>query len=104
MDVDCLPGAANRIADGIHRRDYSRTSSLVNSSRLFVLSALNDFGPMHGHQIRHKAQENRTQLWSDVAVGALYGAVGRLQREGLIRGDPDRTSGQLLGSRHLRDH
>lgn len=56
----------------------------MNSSRLFVLAALNDYGPMHGHQIRHKAQEDRTQLWSDVAVGALYGALGRLQREGLI--------------------
>ena len=56
----------------------------MNSSRLFVLAALSDYGPMHGHQIRHKAQEDRTQLWSDVAVGALYGALGRLQREGLI--------------------
>lgn len=84
MDVDCLPRAANRIADRIDRRDYSCESSLVNSSRLVVLAALNDYGPMHGHQIRHKAQENRTQLWSDVAVGALYGALGRLQREGLI--------------------
>ena len=39
---------------------------------------------MHGHQIRLKAQEDRTQLWTDIAPGALYGVLGRLQREGLI--------------------
>ena len=39
---------------------------------------------MHGHQIRLRAEEERTTLWTDMSVGALYGALGRLQREGLI--------------------
>jgi DNA-binding PadR family transcriptional regulator len=56
----------------------------MNSSRLFILAMLDEHGPMHGHQIRLKAQEDRTQLWTDIAPGALYGALGRLQREGLI--------------------
>lgn len=56
----------------------------MSSSRLFILAMLDRHGPMHGHQIRHKAQEDRTALWTDIAPGALYGALGRLQREGLI--------------------
>jgi DNA-binding PadR family transcriptional regulator len=39
---------------------------------------------MHGHQIRHNAQTDRTELWSDVKVGSLYGALRRMAVEGLI--------------------
>ena len=63
--------------------DYSCESSRVNSSRLFVLATLAERGPMHGHQLRLQAQEDRTHLWTDIAPGALYGVLGRLQREGL---------------------
>ena len=55
----------------------------MNSSRLFVLATLAERGPMHGHQIRLQAQEDHTHLWTDIAPGALYGVLGRLQREGL---------------------
>ena len=44
---------------------------------------------MHGHHLRLQAQEERTQLWTDIAPGALYGSLRRLQREGLI--EPIRT-------------
>ncbi len=63
--------------------DYSCESSRMNSSRLFVLATLAERGPMHGHQIRLQAQEDYTHLWTDIAPGALYGVLGRLQREGL---------------------
>ncbi len=55
----------------------------MNSSRLFVLATLAERGPMHGHQLRLQAQEDHTHLWTDIAPGALYGVLGRLQREGL---------------------
>lgn len=56
----------------------------MSAVRLFVLSALAEHGPMHGHQIRHQAQSDRTELWTEVKVGALYGALKRLAGEGLI--------------------
>ncbi len=39
---------------------------------------------MHGHQIRREAQLDRTELWSDVKRGSLYGALHRLVAEGAI--------------------
>lgn len=40
---------------------------------------------MHGHQIRREAQIDRTELWSDVKPGSLYGALHRMEVEGVIR-------------------
>jgi DNA-binding PadR family transcriptional regulator len=57
----------------------------MNSVRLFVLGALAQGGPMHGHQIRRAAQTDRTELWTDVKPGSLYGALHRMELEGLIR-------------------
>ncbi|NUP68790.1 MAG: PadR family transcriptional regulator, partial [Nonomuraea sp.] len=51
--------------------------------RMFVLGALLR-GPMHGHQIRRQAQLDRTELWTDIKVGSLYGALHRLVAEGAI--------------------
>jgi DNA-binding PadR family transcriptional regulator len=56
----------------------------MSSVRLFVLGTLDAHGPMHGHQIRAQAQQDRTELWTDVQPGALYGALKRLAREELI--------------------
>ncbi|WP_405056791.1 PadR family transcriptional regulator [Kribbella sp. NBC_01505] len=71
----------------------------MSSIRLFVLSILSEHGPMHGHQIRNQAQSDHTELWTEVKVGALYGALRRLASEELIaevRGErvgnyPERT-------------
>jgi DNA-binding PadR family transcriptional regulator len=57
----------------------------MNSARLFVLGMLARGGPMHGHQIRRAAQIDRTELWADVKPGSLYGALHRLEAEGVIR-------------------
>jgi DNA-binding PadR family transcriptional regulator len=40
---------------------------------------------MHGHQIRREAQTDRTELWTDVKAGSLYGALHRMELEGIIR-------------------
>lgn len=56
----------------------------MSAVRLFVLSSLAEHGPMHGHQIRLQAQSDRAELWTEVKVGALYGALKRLASEGLI--------------------
>lgn len=53
--------------------------------RLFILGTLARTGPLHGHQIRQQAQNDRTELWADVHVGSLYGALKRLANEGLVR-------------------
>ncbi|NJP91004.1 PadR family transcriptional regulator [Nonomuraea sp. FMUSA5-5] len=55
----------------------------MSDARLFVLGALLA-GPMHGHQIRRQAQLDRTELWTDIKVGSLYGALHRLVAEGAI--------------------
>lgn len=69
----------------------------MKDTRLFVLGALVQ-GPMHGHQIRRQAQLDRTELWTDVKPGSLYGALHRLVAEGAIEvvrteqsGGPART-------------
>jgi DNA-binding PadR family transcriptional regulator len=57
----------------------------MNSTRLFVLGMLARGGPMHGHQIRRSAQIDRTELWADVKPGSLYGALHRMEAEGVIK-------------------
>jgi DNA-binding PadR family transcriptional regulator len=67
---------------------------------------------MHGHQIRARAQEERTEMWTDLKVGALYGALKRLHTEGMIQevrterhgNRPERTIYEITdeGRRHLR--
>jgi DNA-binding PadR family transcriptional regulator len=56
----------------------------MSSVRLFILGALARGGPMHGHQIRRNAQTDRTELWTDIKVGSLYGALARMAAEGVI--------------------
>ena len=65
--------------------DYLCESNRVSSIRLFILGTLAASGPLHGHQIRHQAQSDRTEEWADVHVGSLYGALKRLANEGLVR-------------------
>jgi DNA-binding PadR family transcriptional regulator len=50
---------------------------------------------MYGHQLRRDARIDRTEMWSEVQPGSLYGALHRLAAEGLI--EPLRTEqdGQL---------
>ena len=56
----------------------------MSSIRLFILGALADQGDMHGHQLRQLAELEHIDLWTDITVGALYGAIKRLAAEGLI--------------------
>lgn len=39
---------------------------------------------MYGHQIRRAAQVDRTELWTDIKQGSLYGALHRMAAEGAI--------------------
>ncbi|HEY2642980.1 MAG TPA: PadR family transcriptional regulator [Galbitalea sp.] len=56
----------------------------MSSIRIFILDALDNNGPMHGHQLRLLAEKEHVQEWTDITVGALYGAIKRLAAEGLI--------------------
>jgi DNA-binding PadR family transcriptional regulator len=56
----------------------------VSSIRLFILGSLDERGPMHGHQLRLLAEQEHVNLWTDITVGSLYGAIKRLAAEGLI--------------------
>ena len=40
---------------------------------------------MHGHRLRLTAEQYRVHLWTDITVGAVYGAMKRLASEGLLR-------------------
>ena len=40
---------------------------------------------MHGHRLRLEAEHTRVHLWTDISVGAVYGAMKRLASEGLLR-------------------
>ncbi|MDY7557672.1 PadR family transcriptional regulator [Cryobacterium sp. 10C3] len=56
----------------------------MSSIRLFILGSLAERGPMHGHQLRLLAEEEHVHMWTDISVGAVYGAIKRLATEGLI--------------------
>ena len=56
----------------------------MSSIRLFILSALDIEGEMHGHQLRQLAEKEHIDMWTDITVGGLYGAIKRLAAEGLI--------------------
>ncbi|MEO6532127.1 MAG: PadR family transcriptional regulator [Pseudolysinimonas sp.] len=56
----------------------------MSSIRLYILGALADEGDMHGHQLRQLAEKEHVDEWTDISVGALYGAIKRLHAEGLI--------------------
>ena len=64
--------------------DYFCESGLVSAIRLFVLDAFARHGEMHGHQVRLLAEQEHVHLWTDISVGALYGALKRLAGEGLL--------------------
>ncbi len=57
----------------------------MSSIRLFILSGFADLGPAHGHRLRLEADRKRLGLWTDISVGAIYGAIGRLAAEGLLK-------------------
>ena len=40
---------------------------------------------MHGHRLRLEAERKHVLLWTDITVGAVYGAMKRLASEGLLR-------------------
>ncbi len=56
----------------------------MSSIRLFILGSLSERGPMHGHALRLLAEEERIDNWADFGAGAVYGAIKRLDSEGLI--------------------
>ena len=56
----------------------------MSSIRLYILDALLDEGPMHGHQLRLLAEKEHVHEWTDISVGSLYGALKRMATEGLI--------------------
>src|ERR1700751_682137 len=56
----------------------------MSSIRLFILAALEERGPQHGHQLRLLAEQEHVTLWTDITVGSLYGALKRLAAEELI--------------------
>ncbi len=70
----------------------------MSSIRLFVLSAVAEFGPVHGHLIRQFAERMQAPLWTDISVGAIYGAINRMASEGLLR----ETAQERAGNRPTR--
>ncbi len=53
--------------------------------RLFILDELATRGSTHGHHLRHLAQEEYADLWTDINVGGFYAALNRMATEGLVR-------------------
>jgi DNA-binding PadR family transcriptional regulator len=65
----------------------------LSSIRLFILSSFAELGPTHGHRVRTEAERTRVPLWTDISVGAVYGAINRLAAEGLLRGSGTEIEG-----------
>jgi DNA-binding PadR family transcriptional regulator len=58
---------------------------MSTATRLLALGMLAGAGPMHGHQIRRRAEIVNVGEWGDVRIGALYGALHRMEEDGLIK-------------------
>src|SRR3954465_9941265 len=58
---------------------------IMSSIRLFILSSFDSLGAMHGHRLRVEAERRHVHHWTDITVGAVYGAMKRLETEGLLR-------------------
>jgi DNA-binding PadR family transcriptional regulator len=56
----------------------------MSSIRLYILSSLLERGPLHGHALRALAEEEHIDEWTDISVGALYGALKRMHGDELI--------------------
>lgn len=70
----------------------------MSSIRLFILSSFAEHGAMHGHKLRLIAERMKVPLWTDISVGAVYGAMKRLATEGLLR----ETASEQEGNRPTR--
>ena len=68
-----------------HKSDRCYNAATMSSIRLFILSSFAALGPMHGHRLRLEAESKHVHLWTDISVGAVYGAMKRLAAEGLLR-------------------
>src|SRR4051812_28150473 len=66
----------------------------MSSIRLFILSSFDLLGPMHGHRLRLEAENRYVSLWTDISVGAVYGAMSRLAEEGLLRQTGEEREGK----------
>lgn len=56
----------------------------MSLSRLVALGLLSEHGPMHGHELRRRAEERHVESWGGVRAGALYRELHSLAAEGLI--------------------
>jgi hypothetical protein len=59
---------------------------------------------MHGHRLRAEAERNHVSLWTDVSVGAVYGAMKRLASEGLPRDAGQEREGNGRPGSYMRWH
>jgi len=57
---------------------------MSNPTRLLALGLLARQGPMHGHQIRRRAELLDVGEWGGVQIGSLYAALHRMEAEELI--------------------
>jgi len=55
----------------------------MRSLRLYILDQLRR-ADAHGYQLRARAEEENTELWTDIRSSALYGMLKRLHAEDLI--------------------
>ncbi len=62
---------------------------MAGDARLFVLATIDRLGEAHGHEVTREAAVDRTENWAHVSQGALYSALRRCERDGLI--EPVRT-------------
>ncbi len=65
----------------------------MSSIRLFILGSLDQRGPMHGRGLLLLAEEEHSDLWTDFAPSAVYGAIKRLAADGLIVEDHEEKQG-----------
>jgi DNA-binding PadR family transcriptional regulator len=84
---EVLSGTTTRL---LHKITLARVMRAIivncmSSIRLFILSSFAELGPMHGHRLRLEAELEHVHLWTDISVGAVYGAMNRLVAEGLLR-------------------
>jgi DNA-binding PadR family transcriptional regulator len=66
-----------------------------DATRLFLLAELDRRGQAHGHELRREARIGRTELWTDVGIGAIYHTLRRMEADGLIEAVRNERAGRL---------
>ncbi|MFI6502819.1 PadR family transcriptional regulator [Nonomuraea typhae] len=65
---------------------------MTSTTRMLVLGLLRE-RPMHGYEITQLIAEGELDRWAPVLPGSVYHALGKMERDGLVRTEAEEWTG-----------